>query len=393
MADPTLASALAKLVVEGGAGDAALRMMKAKRKGQPSDPGLMLRVAVAPDSFDLARETEITKTALLYGDTVELVSPTAAMLFVVRNLQSMTADERLTMSGPISALLGQADASTALPELRSLLRARHMSGRALVQQRKLQRGFDERWDEISAVGDRLWTEAGGRELDVAWDAGLLSFGLVQEAVADYDRLVDHFVDGLREAVQGTRAYPLFDDASGSLVSTAIAEGAWRIPELTARRVSEATMATGLVGNLPAYPTASMRGVIEAREALGEHLPAFRRAVTQLDAVANDPLDESFNDAIRDVYLKEVEPAFADIRTELARVEGSLLGAVGSTAPAPVIATALSFGHLDARVAAGLSAASWAVLAGARMLSERGGRLRSAKRHPFYLLYGANEHWS
>lgn len=392
MVDPKLASALAKIVVEGGGG-AALRRLSSKRPPTGADAGLVLRVAVAPGAHNLSRECEIAKTALLYGDSVELVSPTAAMLFAVRSLRDMTASERLTVSEPIFALLGSGGTNPVVAQLRTVLEARHLSGRALVQQKALRRGFDERWEEISAVGDQLWTEAGGAELDVASDAGLLRFGLVEEAVSDYDRLVDQFVDGLRVSVQGTHEYPLFDDASGSLVSAALAEGVWQIPELTAKRIAETTMATGLVGHLPAYPRASMHGILEARDALGEHLSSFRRSVTKLDAVANDPFDDSFSDLIHDVYLKEVDPAFTDIRNELQRVQGSLLATVTSSAPAPMVTSALSFGHLDPRAAAGLTAASWAVVAGARLLSERGSRDKAAKRHPFYLLYGANELWS
>lgn len=392
MVDTNLASALAKIVVQGG-GEAALRRLNTKKGQNRADAGLVLRVAVAPGAHDLSRESEITKTALLYGDSVELVSPTAAMLFAVRSLRTMTASERLTMSEPILTLLGDGAAGAIVAQLRAVLQARHLSGSALTRQKKLQRGFDERWEEISAVGDQLWLEGGGGELDVAWDAGLLKFGLVEEAVSDYDGLVDHFVESLRASVQGTHEYPLFDDSSGSLVSTALAEGVWHIPDLTAKRLAETTMATGLVGQLPAYPMASMRGILEARDALGEHLPTFRRSVTRLDAVANDPFDESFNDLILDVYRKEVEPAFEDIRNELGRVEGSLLTTVASSAPAPIVTSALSFGHLDPRAAAGLTAASWAVVAGAKLLSERGARQKAGKRHPFYLLYGANELWS
>ncbi len=389
MADPVVARALAKAVIEGG-GEAALRRL-ADNGGTPGS-GLVLRVALAPALSDLTRESEVVKTALLYADTVELVSPTAAMLFVTKNLRHMTEDERLTMMGPVAAILGNDQVAAVVPQLRQLLNARHLSGAALQQQRNLRRGFREQWESVSAMGEQMWRDAGGEQLDIAWEAGLLRFALIDDAVRDLDALVDHFVEDLRGAIEGTQQYPLLDDSTGSLVASAVAEGTWTIPELTTRRVAEASLATGLVGQLPAYPNASMEGVLEARAELHDHLPPFRRAVAHLDAAANDPFAQGFNDGIRDVYLKEVEPAFSDLRDELRRVEGRLLGTALTTAPAPAVTSLLSFGHLDPVLAGGITATSWVGAAGATLLSQRGGRRRAAQRNPFYLLYGANEHW-
>jgi hypothetical protein len=383
MTDPNTARAIAKAVVEG-CGDAALRRLDAGARRRSPTGSLLLRVAVAPQGADLSRECEIAKTALLYGDSVELVSPAAAMLFVVKSLRRLSPDERLTLFGPISSVLGK-DQSETLEQLRALFHLPHPSGRSLIVKRKLQREFDEQWEELSSVGDQLWRDAGGSELDVAWEAGLLRFGMVREAVADFDHLADDFVADLHRTVEGTSEYPLFDDASGGLVGAALAAGAWSIPDLTSARVAEATLATGLVGQLPAYPKASMKGVIEARDALKDSLPGFRRAVRHLDAAASDPFDETFGDRVHDAYSKEVEPAFSDIRLELRRVEGSLLGVVANASPAPIVTSVVSFGHL--------ALGSWSIVAGSKMLADRGSRVKAAKQNAFYLLYGANEYWS
>jgi len=386
------ARAVASAVLKGSGRESVLHAANPAASGDASL--FTVQAAVFPEALSLRREVEITRAALLYADRVRLVSPSAAMLFVLKDLQQLPREGQMTVLELALPILNPS-IGPMVRQLRGLLNQRHLAGQALLLRERLRRELSQQWEPLAQAGRRLWVDGGGRELDEAIQAGVLSIGLVAEAVEGADAIPDAFVDELAMAVKDKTATPLFDDGTSVLVREMIEANRFSLPELSARRAAKAGIASGLVGQLPTFPTSTMAQVLEVREELAKSVAPFRKAVARLaERVESRAYEADFPEEVVDLYRDEVAPAFVEIESELKRGRvAEALGTAASGAPAPIVSYVVStVTHLPASVAAALIVGSWTAAAGATWFQRHSGREDHARQNGFYLLYGANEAW-
>lgn len=392
------AAAIASAMVRSGGRRAIERA--SQRAPAASKADLVVQAAVHPSGeLTLRREVEVTRSALLYADHVRLISANAAMLFVIKDLDLLSVDDRLTAFEQMIPVLQPELLGKMLlgkvREMRTLLGKRRLANQELLARERLRREFEQQWEKVCEEGKRQWHEAGGEELDKAYNAGLLSFALVAEAVDDMGSVIDGFVAELSHAMTQASAAPLFDDQTGDLIRLGIAGNQFTVPELAQRKAVKAGIASGLVGRLPAFPAAAMEQVVEARAELSNQIPGFRQVVACLAGrVESHAYDVEFPEEVADLYREEVEPAFQEIEGQLTKgrvLEMLQTGMTTGTAPVITYIVSTTTGLPSAAVAAltgtsmvGATAISW--------LRQRSERDAAARRNGFYLLYGANQAW-
>lgn len=114
-----------------------------------------------------------------------------------------------------------------------------------------------------------------------------------------------------------RAYPLFDDRTGSLVAAGVAEGLFSPHRESLFRGRQIGAAAHLMSYLPAFPSASVSEILAIRNELMNPLIRFRSAVVKLaHLIDSAPYEPDFSVRIEELYRDEVAPAVLEIREQV-----------------------------------------------------------------------------
>ncbi|KQX68551.1 hypothetical protein ASD06_17600 [Angustibacter sp. Root456] len=312
----------------------------------------------------MERDLLLVRSAILYADTVQLVSPGAAMLANVATLAN--GDER-NLLGLLTSLddgtiahLGASELPENWREVLSRMAAfgdeewdlvESLAGQPVPQEaRSASKEFRERLrqaaSEMQQVAAGMIQDSGANELTAAFDAGLLTLspsGL--DKGADAESFTAGYVDILRGLLRNTSAHLLFDEQIRDLVRSLINEGQVEPSTLTMVQAGRAAIGSGLVARLPAFPGVPLDELIDLRSDLDDPLSRYRRSVAQMSAQMNvSAVNPELEAEIDDLWTVEVDPTLRDLREGLAEhglvrdvarslaedVSSVVAGATGST---------------------------------------------------------------
>lgn len=367
-------------------------------------PEVHVTVATVPKA-DIAESLEhdaaLVKAALLYADHVTLASPNALMMAGVAGLTVPDSqDRRDALMGVLSGLPEGAAASEVYEDLR---RRRHrLTPRERLLLRQIESTLKDSGDEVASTVEGMLEQAGMPELQAAMTAGVLGIHLLGLEDAKPDEFSDKVIDGLTAvltaAVSGTvRTFPMFDDGTGDLVSSMIADGL--ITDARATRSNEIGAAGRLIGQLEAFPNAGMDVVLDVREQLTKPLVRFRAALARASGEIESPAwkTEELAREVEDLYRREVAPALADLeeamhelgaRATLRRVASDAEMVKASAAIAISASAGVGLAHLP-HVVFGGGALVAGIATTAREADRRSEVRRRRESNEFYFLYEAN----
>ena len=378
-------------------------------------------VAANPgSSMDLAPEIELVKAALLYGDSVTLLSPVTTMLMRAEGLRNFSLLDLIQLVRRCAPVLsgyepdseggfGSLDAALAVAdrhELESLLVRSGM----MPQLKEAQR-------ELAAVVTLMRNESGLSGLDSARARGLvvlenadpgddmdLLVSCIESAKAvqdgqrpanpHSDRIVETFVRLLSRHLSEGREYLVFDPPIASLTEAAVEEGIFAPRRGPAGRSAQAMAAAGLMGFLPTFPDASVDEVLDIRDALVDPLSAFRGAMVGVARdIASRPWEPGFGDEVQDAWVGVVQPALMaiqsavrDDRSLVERASG-IAGQINQNWPALGLVGAGLVGHKPVLDAIGGATAVGSSLL--QQLSSHRMKQTAIEMKPFYFLHGVS----
>ncbi len=373
---------------------------------------LRIAIATAPRAamhgISLAEDIRLLKPALLYADVVTLYSPSATMLLLKGQLAGLSTADRMTFLKQVYPLFEPDQAPLVLGILEAYERLQKQKrGRsrdqllAYLQLRpkmeKLRSEIDHVWnDELTPTLEELLASAGADQIAGAVSAGLLEISPLIEGDKqfDADRLVEAFVTKLADVLADGRAYPLFDDQTGTLVRQGLVEGRFQASPVSRERGKQAATASDFMGRLPAFPRASVAEILDIRTELEEPLVRFRSAMVEMGKlIESSAYEEGFREQVDEVYRAKVEPALVEIDDRV-RNNGYLRVLVGEvvgdtkTLLAGILALGVAqTGDLPQLFTVGAAAAGQAV---ARTTWERRTRERQISEHALYFLYRTEE---
>ena len=284
--------------------------------------GLTLIVATSPVSIEdgnfLAHDLELVRAALLYADTVELISPVAQMVSGISALQSASPDGWLDLLSQLDdATLthvgvegGPTEFRDAIAKYRGLAglpraRRREILGKHNSELQDIQRAFAQHLDtsdgprqQLTAVLER----AGAPELGEAVDSGALTMKWDIEGFDDPDAMVDQYAQQLTRMLASPDTHLLLDESMAGIARGLIDEGHVAPPDLTLLRAARSRVGAGLVSHLPAFPHANISTVLEARADLAGPLAAYRGGATRMASrLRSGPFDSAADGEIADMW--------------------------------------------------------------------------------------------
>lgn len=376
--------------------------------------GLTLVVATSPveahDGEFLEHDLQMVRSALLYADQVELLSPVANMVSGMAAIHAGGAeawidlftaldDDVLSYMGvdgdpsEFRSLLGRYQQITALPraERRAYVR-KHGSklneARDAFQQHLRAEGGPE--ETLIAALER----SGAAELAEAVDAGALTLNWeVMGSPGDADEMIERYADKLKELLAASDRHLLLDESMAGLARAMIDEGHVQPPDLTLSRAARSLVGTGLVSSLPVFPQATIGSILEARDELATPLAAYRGGVARLSGrLRSEPFDPSVESEVEDVWHDEVRPAVEHLREDLSKTRLAWEAAtnLGIDVKTLSIGGGLFFGverltSVQEFTAAGIAAVPVLARAVASAHKEAADRRVAARRHEFFYL--------
>lgn len=375
--------------------------------------GLRLVVATSPVSAEtggafLEHDLQMVRSALLYADTVELVSPVANMVGSVAALQDAGpyAWVDLVLQLDDDALAGFSKGQDPVEYRETLTLLRQMLSLPRAQRRKLltpaQRGqvqqLRDSFEQMVAAADGLQDtvdkvlhESGAPELVEALESGALVVNWA--SVGFNEDMIERFSDHLRGLLASPDTHLLLDDSMADLARAMIDEGQVSPADLTLSRAARSRVGTGLVSNLPAFPDARVASILEARADLGEPLSAYRKGVTRIsERLRSGPFDPPIESEVDDIWRDEVSPAVQRLRDDLSRTRlvRETVSSLRVDAQDWLLGGGLYFGveqltHLEGLAAAGVAAVPVVGKAVNDALVSSAGRRESARHHEFFYL--------
>jgi hypothetical protein len=375
----------------------------------------------------VAPELDLVKAALLYGDTVTLISPVTTMLLGVEALQRFSTHQQIELMRRVAPVLLPADEVPGFEQgvehidqfLRTTARggtraARTLRAGLLQQLQPMQQQLS---DTMKGIGH----EAGIDELAKARAKGivqienadpgdamdLLEACIVSAKLAEtgqqhddwhtthITRLVTTFVQKLSVHLSSGREYLIFDERIASLTQAAIREGIFTPAKGPAGHSAQAMTASAFVGRLPTFPNATVDEILDIRTELAPSLTQFRAAMVMISKTFTSAAWEAdFEEEVHDAWVESVLPAVeaidASVRDSrsLSALASSVTGAANASYPGLAIVATGLLGRVDvvAAVGGGLSAAGPLLQA----FRDRKTTDHDIRMQPFYFLYAVGQ---
>lgn len=406
---------------------------QSRRPGRRNRPGRLkfgqgptpLKVVIAtspkssPDGPTVREDVRLVRSAILYADHVELVSPAAAMLGSVAGLASgdeedlfqflLSLDDetmsRLNGGGQLSANWREAiQVMTAMtPDQWDIVETQ--SGE--IVPRDVQNAGPDFRDQLTGslgdlrtITDGLLHSSGVDELVPAIEAGLVSLSPAGTDKGDTNDMVQAYVEILRQHLMDPRVHLMFDEQAASLVGSLIDEEVVRPSRLALVNAGEAAIGSGMIARLPAFPNTPLDELLDLRSDLDDPLARYRRAISQMAVhLRVRAFDAELPAELDDIWRKEVDPALRDVREgltqhglvrEVARSLATDAGSIVAAVTGASVSVGLSkLSNLSALVplVVGVAPPAAAVLQHvAKAKVNQNEARRMAKIHDLYYLY-------
>jgi hypothetical protein len=364
--------------------------------GETSEVRIALGTSPA-GGLSLENEIRLLKPALLYADRVTLLSPKATMLSMAAGIGELSVDERLAFLRQVLPAVAPNQAGEVLHSLdiySALRRKRRRSRDEIIAVERVRQRLDASWTALRGRMDDLLVSAGANDLVPALEMGLLEIDpITSDEEFTPEVLIQQFVDALAATLAGGVSYPLFDDATGSLVRSRIAEGLIEPSALSNARGGQVAAASGLMSRLPAFPAATVAEILDIREELRKPLVRFRAAMIGLARLLQQPFYETgFREEVEQAYLEHVAPVLAEIEeavqanSYLKRLVGAAIGDMKTLVTGVLTLGVTRTADLPPLIAAGAAA----LTATAEAAWEKNKAARRISAQQFYFLYRTAE---
>lgn len=396
-----------------------LRREQERREQVRNQPWpLEVCIATSPGSIgrslSLKQDIDRVRSALLYADHIELISPGAVMLASVMQLGVASESELLDLMVGLSAagVLNAGGGTDLDPESRDQVAAiaallRLPAGlngdvdNALEQVREM---LTPGLAPIREVAVQMFEGSGLEELIPALDCGLVELsrsGMTDDM--DPSESVEQYAEIIKKRLLNPRKRLLLDETVHSLVTAMVNEGHVNLPSARLRTVGEGEIGSGLISRLPAFPQASTDELLELRSELQHPLTRYRAAVAGMakeTAVGSALITQ---DDVDQLWLERVAPALADLREEfsehsfvreVARTVGRDIGTVVSFGSGGVLWMGLEHANsLNAWLHAAAAAAVPATRIVAASRAAQAEARSNAGRHELFFLYEVDQRLS
>lgn len=281
--------------------------------------GFDFTIALVPDDINLNRELQYIKSALLYADSITLISPVAYIFQQLTNeAYQKSSLSALKLFQQMMPLIKAADMNTyteALPVLNqfsAILRDRRFRSIPYVERLKINRQIQELVLGISDTVYQFIGESQCTELTQLIKTKQVKIAKFQHTVDDTNATVQEYIKHLNQSL--STSYPLYDEQSSNLMRAAVNAKIIQLSPTEKRKITHAGVADSFIQRLPCFDSASMDELIDIKKELSSPLIRFRsKMLDYSDEIQSLPWDGDFENECNLLYDKEVVPSLLEIK--------------------------------------------------------------------------------
>lgn len=277
-------------------------------------------IAVSPESaISLDREMKYIKSALLYADSIKLISPVARVFFELTDetykrsekLALELIDKVLPFIKVVDVNLYNQYINNVSPELKGIIYNKRYKNAPMVYKLQMRDVLNKFTRDI----DQKFHDMLGQ--DVCDDISLLvrsnrvSLDTFESSFDDIDNYVMEYFEKLKNSI--SNSYPLFDEQSNNLMGTAIREGIINISDVDKFKVGYAGFTDRLLLKLPSFEFAEVDEILDIRKELEIPLLKFRsKTIEYTESIQTLPWDKDFEEECYILYCREIVPSILEI---------------------------------------------------------------------------------
>ncbi|NKI36295.1 hypothetical protein HFP89_14085 [Wenzhouxiangella sp. XN79A] len=262
------------------------------------------------------RESEITKSALLYADNVSIRSMVMETMASVTEIQDFACS---VSSCPRPALLAIPRIAPMLMEEQRVITVAKKC-RILLKKKRLSRA--ER-DELKRICESLMLGFSKLddvisfdEVNAIRDCPHVQLRRPKKVMSTYDEFATSFIWDVLESALDPSKFPYLDPWLGEILAPAIG-GSGNLTRQQSSRNKHAGTATSVLLDLPVIRRCSLFEVLEIRQELHDHLVVFRKAIHELSKkVKSHSWERDFRCEVNDLIEFEIKPSVKTIEREL-----------------------------------------------------------------------------
>lgn len=286
-------------------------------------------IAIAPKATSIEQDMLYIKSALLYADTITLISPMASTYFDLTN-EADRKNEKTIISLMDKVLpFCRASDPTYCQEIEPTLtkfKDLVLSNKYKSVPMKIRLPAINALKKFGNEVTKTITEMLGVD-DCAELVSLVKSGRVKlynfQSEFAADDYIREFYLFLKRSVKNSNTFPLFDDQSNGLIKSAINEDLIVLNDVNRFNATHSGMANNLLLSLPSFEYATVDEILDIRKELENPLVRFRsKALSYSDDIQSMPWDETFQHECIRLYQKEIAPEIIEIE-ELTRESGLL----------------------------------------------------------------------
>lgn len=354
-------------------------------------------VAVASNSMTIEQDMTFIKAALLYSDTITLVSPVASTYIELTDKANKKNEKALyNLMQKVIPFCQKADPifceniNQTLDQFSSILYSKQYRSIPLPLKYNIKKALLEFSTGIESVLIQNLGEENCNSLKKLVESKKVRLYDFKSSFANDDYYVYEFYNTLKKSVSNSSTFPLFDDLSNNLIKSAIEEKIITLNKSSEFEAKHAKLAGNLLIALPSFEFATTDEILDIRKELERPLVRFRSKLLAYDAeIQSMPWDEEFQFECIKLYQQEVAPAVLEI-DELTK-ESSFIKNLGYSFLTDKSALEKT-GKIFITVAmAGIISAFTDVLSRGQTLAAAGGAYTISKVATAYKEYEKNQH--
>lgn len=277
-------------------------------------------IAVSPKSFiSLDREMKYIKTALLYADSIKLISSVAHIFFELTD-ETHKKDEKqaLELIDKVIPFIKIADVNVynqyineVRPELKGIIYNKKYKNAPMVYKLQIRNVLNKFAKDIDKkIHDML-----GQDIcdDISFlvKSNKVKLDTFESSFDDTDEYVMEYFKKLEKSI--SNSYPLFDEQSNNLMGSAISEGIINISDVDKFKAGHAGLTDRLILKLPSFEFAEVGEILDIRKELEKPLLKFRgKTIEYAENIQTLPWDKDFEDECYILYNKEIVPSILEI---------------------------------------------------------------------------------
>lgn len=276
-------------------------------------------IAVVPKGASIHQDMLFIKSALLYADSITLISPMASTYFELTNDSNIKNEKNLlNLLEKVIPLCQKVDPTKIegmLPvilQLKDIIYSKQYASIPMNVKISLISALKKFGIEISQALSNLLGEEDCKELENLIKISKVILHKFSGAILD-DDFANEFFKILIDSVNNLNTFPLFDEQSNNLIKAAVNENVVILNNASRFNVKHAKISSDLLISLPSFEFATIDEILDIRKELEKPLVRFRRKMLSYnDEIQAMPWDEDFRNECFNLYHKDIAPAVLEI---------------------------------------------------------------------------------